>query len=251
MYFVGDWHFFVESVRWRTLELAPSPPHRLVGVVFAPADIPETNALLIPSMSRWSVRSSDHIDFFWPGYEVTSEQRQRVTPTSASIASSAAKFMGINLTPDAMRREGLAAKFSTEHFENFRRGLDQSTRDYPGENYLHFPSQVLLDGARYSGGLDLLLLDVDAQSGVVNFGKGVYFHLSRLNELRAGLLVYELFESIFTHAEYQDSERPLAAYQEELGQLLQSDSISTSWRVGIMSVIELGANLSQLSSIIG
>ena len=146
---------------------------RMLGIVFAQPQSPIARDELYPALPYFHHRSGESADFYFAGFY------QKERPPKDAVAVSA---------PDG----GVSWVYSATDFNVLRQELEAGTR------------------WRYSGGCDLLIMNVGLHEGQVapDFEKGIALNLELMRQHGKLLTVGTFLERIFRHAESCDGSDP-------------------------------------------
>lgn len=154
---------------------------RMVGLLFAPAEVRLAKDQIVPSLDYFHHRSGNHIDFFCAGYS-----RYGFTPGEEPVTKDDPPWM-----------------FSAEVFDQFRRDIERRSR------------------WRYSGEADLLLMNSnrgsDEKSASLDFNSTIVCDLDRMIRDQAIHSIRRFFEEVFRFAEEVNTPNPTWGFSDEMG----------------------------------
>ncbi len=154
---------------------------RMVGLLFAPAEVRLAKDEIIPSLEYFHHRSGNHIDFFCAGYS-----RYGFTPGERPVTQDDPSWM-----------------FSLELYDRFRREVERHSR------------------WRYSGEADFLLLNAkrgyESDTASLDFSSTIVCDLDRMIREQAIHTVRRFFEDVFRFAEGVQAPDPTWGFSDEMG----------------------------------
>ena len=154
---------------------------RMVGLLFAPAEVRLAKEAIVPSLDYFHHRSGNHIDFFCAGYS-----RYGFTPGGRPVTGDDPPWM-----------------FSLEIYDRFRRDVERRSR------------------WRYSGEADLLLMNgkrgSDEKTASLDFSSTIVCDLDRMIRDKAIHSVRRFFEDVFRFAEGVKAPDPTWGLSDEMG----------------------------------
>ena len=154
---------------------------RMVGLLFAPAEVRLAKDEIIPSLDYFHHRSGNHIDFFCAGYS-----RYGFTPGETPVTNDDPAWM-----------------FSRKLYDRFRRDVERRSR------------------WRYSGEADLILLSgkrgSDDNTASLDFSSTIMCDLDRMLRDQAILSVRRFFEDVFRFADAVQTPDPTWGFSDQMG----------------------------------
>ena len=154
---------------------------RMVGLLFAPAEVRLAREEIVPSLEYFHHRSGNHIDFFCGGYS-----RFGFTPGEKPVTDDDPPWM-----------------FSHELFDRFRRDIERRSRWH------------------YSGEADLLLMNgrcaTDCKTATLDFSSTIVCDLDRMIRDKAIHSVRRFFEDVLRFAEEVRTPDPTWGFSDSMG----------------------------------
>lgn len=251
---VKEWQDFLATMDRRAVDLFERHHRRthVAGIMLAPRHLPETEPLL-KSIRYWHARSGDWFDFYWPGY---SFRKPRKHSFETNVPSTSFRMMTFAGTGSELPNTPLV--YLPAAFSNFLDRLhDHLSPIRIGRDLPHFPYNSMYASNRYSGGVDLLLLDVHYQPGHqkadLDFCSGVFIHLSQLRNIGSVLDAHTLFESLRHYCEYLDPDSPTQSFISDIdleSYGLKDGPSSRALLSSLWSACRVGADLTSLLELI-
>jgi hypothetical protein len=153
---------------------------RMVGLLFAPAEVRLARDEIVPSLEYFHHRSGNNIDFFCAGYS-----RYGYTPGERPVSKDDPPWM-----------------FSLDAYHHFQEEIER------------------LSGWRYSGEADLLLMNGfrggDGRGASLDFGSAIVCDLDRMMKDGAIHSVRRFFEDVFRFAEKAETADPTWGFSDEM-----------------------------------
>jgi hypothetical protein len=154
---------------------------RMVGLLFAPAEVRLARDEIVPSLDHFHHRSGNHIDFFCAGYS-----RYGFTPGERPVTNDEPPWM-----------------FSLNAFHRFQQEIERLSR------------------WRYSGEADLLLMNGipgnDDGKASLDFNSAIVCDLDGMIRDKAILSVRRFFEDVFRFAEEANTTDPTWGFSDTMG----------------------------------